>query len=486
MRILVSGASGYIGSRLVPELLAKNYTVRVLVRDVAKIKDRPWFNEVEVAAGDAYILEDVEKAMKTVDAAFFLLHALSPSKTFMDNERKLAYVFGEAALAANVKKIVYLGGLINKSDDPLSPHLKSRETTGTILRTSGVPTIELRAAVIIGSGSVSFEMLRYLTERLPVMTTPTWVRSKIQPISIRDVLRYLVTALELPEGTSRTFDIGGPEVLSYEKMMQQYARIAGVRKRIIIPVPVLSPGLSSHWVGVITPVPPTIAKPLVDSLKHDVVCLENDIKKYIPDPPQGLLNFDESCAAALKKIKNHNIPSRWTDASTITSPAVPYPGDPSWSGGTLYTDYKEVEVNAPVATVWGVVSSIGGETGWFSPMILWRIRGFLDRIFGGPGLRRSRREPYSLRVGDALDFYRVEKYEPLHLLLLRAEMRLPGVAWLEFKLETLPNGKTKLIQKATYYPKGLAGILYWKSISIFHFIVFSQMITNMKKTSESR
>jgi uncharacterized protein YbjT (DUF2867 family) len=485
VKILVTGATGYIGGRLVPELLAKNHEVRVLVRDSSKLESKPWKNNVDVVVGDGFNPDDVGKALKGIDTAFFLLHALSTSKDFTSREEELASIFTTEAKKAEVSRIVYLGGLINKNKTTLSSHLSSRELTGSILRSSGVPTIELRAAVILGSGSVSFEMLRYLTERLPVMTTPKWVKSKIQPISIRDVLFYLVAVLDLPRETNRSFDIGGPDILSYKQMMQRYAKVASLKPRLIIPVPVLSPGLSSHWVGFITPVPPSIAKPLVQSLKNDVVCLENDITLLVKPPQRGLLGFEDSCKSALAKIKDQKVTSHWSDASSDLSPPVFWPGDPEWSGGTLFKDVRVTEINAPIEKVWSTLMTIGGDTGWFSPNFLWRVRGRLDRFIGGVGLTRGRRDPVNLHVGDAVDFWRVEACTYCFILRLKAEMKIPGVAWLEFSLKKASPTRTILTQKALYHPHGLSGIFYWKSIAIFHRFIFPKMITNIKKISET-
>jgi uncharacterized protein YbjT (DUF2867 family) len=485
MEILVTGSTGYIGGRLVPQLLAKNHEVTVFVRDPGKLSGKPWRNDVNVIVGDGFNPSDVAKAVQGIDVVYFLLHALSTSKDFVDKERKLASIFGEKSREAQVKRIIYLGGLINKTDTELSHHLASREETGVILRSSGVPTIELRAAVILGSGSASFEMLRYLTERLPLMTTPKWVKSKIQPISIRDVLYYMVAVLDLPENINRSFDIGGPDVLSYDQMMQRYAKIASLKPRVIIPVPVLSPGLSSHWVGFITPVPPSVAKPLVESLKHDVVCLENDINSFIDPPASGLLGFEDSCKAALAKIKDRNITSHWSDASNDLTPSTFWPGDPEWSGGTLFKDVRVLKIHSSKYKVWETLMTIGGETGWFSPNFLWRIRGRVDRFVGGVGLKRGRRDPVNLHVGDAVDFWRVEEVNPFTVLRLKAEMKLPGVAWLEFSLQEVSPTETLLTQKAIYHPYGVSGILYWKSIAVFHRFVFPQMINNIKKITEN-
>ncbi len=484
---LVTGPTGYIGGRLVPALLAAGKRVRVFARHPERMRDAPWFDEVEVVAGNAHDPIAVDHAMRGVDVAYFLLHSLQVKGDFAKSERGMATLFGECAQRNGVQRIVYLGGLVPPGDvSELSEHLRSRAEVGQILRDSGVPTAELRAAVILGSGSASFEMLRYLTERLPAMVTPKWVHNRIQPIAIRDVLRYLVCAADLPADVNRSFDIGGPNVLTYSEMMQQYARIAGLRKRVIVPVPVLTPNLSSHWVGVITPVPASNARPLVESLRHEVVCTEHDIKQYVPDPPEGLLTLDTAIELALKRVRDAQVTTRWSSVSVPGAPAEPLPSDPDWSGGSLYTDTREKEVPVPAAAVWSVVEGIGGRNGWYSFPLAWELRGWMDRAVGGVGLRRGRRDPNHLMVGEAVDFWRVEELVPEHLLRLRAEMKLPGLAWLEFTVEQDGQGRAVLGQRATFYPRGLAGHAYWYAVMPFHGVVFGSMIRNISAAAVRR
>ena len=378
---------------------------------------------------------------------------------------------------------MYLGGLL-PDDEVLSQHLRSRGEVGDILMDSGRPTAVLRAAVIIGSGSASFEMLRYLTERLPAMITPKWVLSRIQPIAIRDVLRYLVGSAELPPEVSRIFDIGGPDVLTYQDMMQCYARVAGLRKRLIVRVPALSPRLSAHWVGVVTPVPNEIARPLVDSLKNTVVCHEHDIADHVPDPPEGLIGVDHAIELALTRIQELRVPTRWSSASTRGAPSDPLPSDPDWAGGSLYVDERERVVDASADALWTVLEGIGGDRGWYSFPLAWRVRGLLDRWSGGPGLRRGRRDPNDLLVGDALDWWRVEEVKEPELIRLRAEMRLPGLAWLDLVITHDAAGRTVFRQKALFHPHGLAGQLYWWSIRPFHGVIFGEMQRNISHAAE--
>ncbi len=382
-------------------------------------------------------------------------------------------------------RIIYLGGLPPSGGEVVSEHLRSRGEVGDILLGSGVPTAALRAAVVIGSGSLSFEMMRYLTERLPVMVTPRWVRSRIQPIAVGDALHYLAGCVALPREVNRSFDIGGPEVLTYEEMMRRYAAVAGLRPRRIRPVAVLSPRLSSLWIGLVTPVPGAIARPLVDSLRHEVVCREHDIAAYVADPPGGLTGFDQAVRLALKRIGDADVATRWSSASVPGAPSDPLPTDPDWAGGTLYTDLRESPVDASRDALWAVIEGIGGENGWYSWPLAWAARGLFDRLVGGVGLRRGRRDPYRLRVGDSLDFWRVEELDPGHLLRLRAEMRLPGLAWLDLSVSTR-DGRAWLRQRALFRPRGLPGQLYWWGVRPFHGIVFRRMLRGIRRAAEAR
>ncbi|MCG5439296.1 SDR family oxidoreductase [Micromonospora foliorum] len=483
MRCLVTGATGYIGGRLTPLLLADGHTVRCLARKAVRLRDVPWASAAEIVEGDLSRPETLAAAFADVDVAYFLVHSLGRSD-FEAADRAAATNFAAAARAAGVRRIVYLGGPLPATDAAPSPHLRSRAEVGRILLASGVPTAVLRAAVIIGSGSASFEMLRYLTERLPAMVTPRWVRNRIQPIAVRDVLNYLVGCTALPPDVNRGFDIGGPDVLTFREMMQRYARVAGLRRRFIVPVRVLTPSLSSHWVGLITPVPNKIARPLVESLIQEAVADEHDIARYVPDPPGGLTGFDDAVALALAKVRDAQVETRWSNASGPDAPAEPLPTDPVWSGGSAYTDVRERAVDASPASLWRVVEGVGGEHGWYSFPLAWSIRGWLDRLVGGVGLRRGRRDPHRLQVGEALDFWRVEEIVPGELLRLRAEMRLPGRAWLEMRVLSADDGRSRYQQRAVFLPRGLAGHAYWKSVAPFHAVVFGGMARNIARNAE--
>ncbi|MFI6287850.1 SDR family oxidoreductase [Streptomyces sp. NPDC051018] len=484
-RCLVTGATGYIGGRLVPELLAAGHRVRALARSPAALRDHPWAGRAEVVRGDVTDAASVRDAMRDVDVAYYLVHALGGGSGFERRDREAARIFGEEARAAGVRRIVYLGGLTPEGVPvrELSPHLRSRAEVGDILLRSGVPTAVLRAAVVIGSGSASFEMLRYLTERLPVMVTPSWVGTRVQPIAVRDVLRYLVGSAGLPGEVNRTFDIGGPDRLTYRDMMHRYARVAGLPHRLVLPVPMLTPGLSSQWIGLVTPVPRAIARPLAESLRHEVVCRESDIERYVPSPPGHPLPFDTALAYALRRVREADVATRWSSASTPGAPSDPLPTDPGWAGGSLYTDRRELTVDASPTALWRVIEGIGGDNGWYSFPLAWAVRGWLDRLAGGVGLRRGRRDAARLRVGDSLDFWRVEEIEPRRLLRLRAEMKLPGLAWLEMYAEQSPDGRTRYRQRALFHPRGLLGHAYWWSVSPFHAVVFGGMARNIARTA---
>ncbi|MGY6652644.1 SDR family oxidoreductase [Amycolatopsis sp. TRM77291] len=477
MRCVVLGATGYVGGRLVPQLLDAGHEVRVVARSPEKVAEEPWRDRVEVARGDVTDPASIETALSDCEVVYYLVHSLA-RKDFVDVDREGARAVAEAAKAAGARRLVYLGGIV-PDDEELSPHLASRAEVGRVLLDSGVPAIVLQAAVIIGSGSASFEMLRYLTERLPAMVTPRWVRNRIQPIAIRDVLHYLVHAADLPAEVNGAFDIGGPDVLTYLDMMRRYAVVAGLPRRAVVPVPVLTPWLSAQWVNLVTPVPKSIAVPLIESLVHEVVCHDHSIAEHIPDPDAGLTHYEHAVELALTRVRNADVPTRWSDASSAAAPSDPLPSDPEWAGGTVYEDDRAQRTDASPEALWDVIESIGGEHGWYSFPLAWSVRGWADRLVGGVGLRRGRRDPRRLHLGEALDWWRVEYLDRPRLLRLRAEMKLPGRAWLELGVESDEDGRTVYRQRAVFEPHGLAGHAYWKGIAPFHGVVFGGMVRNI-------
>ncbi|MBV9010829.1 MAG: SDR family oxidoreductase [Pseudonocardiales bacterium] len=476
MRCVVFGATGYLGGRLVPQLLDAGHDVRVVARSPEKLAGVPWRERVEAVRGDVTDPGTVAPAMAGRQVVYYLVHSLV-HRDFVQLDRAAAQTVANAARAAGVQRIVYVGGIVPDGGN-LSPHLASRAEVGRILLHSGVPTVVLQAAVIIGSGSASFEMLRYLTERLPAMVTPRWVYNRIQPIAVRDVLHYLVRAVDLPADVHGAFDIGGPDVLTYLAMMRRYAVIAGLPRRLVVPVPVLTPWLSAQWVNLVTPVPRAIAVPLIESLVHEVVCHDHAIAAHIPDPEGGLTHYERAVELALARVRDAQVPTRWSDAATA-APSDPLPSDPEWSGGTVYEDVREQATSAPPEALWDVIESIGGEHGWYSFPLAWSVRGWADRVVGGVGLRRGRRDPRRLHVGEALDWWRVESLERPRLLRLRAEMKLPGRAWLELEVTPHLDGGAVYRQRAVFEPHGLGGHLYWQAMSPFHDVVFGGMARNI-------
>jgi uncharacterized protein YbjT (DUF2867 family) len=479
--VVVTGATGYIGARLVPRLLEAGFRVRCLVRQARKLDGRPWAADprVEVVEYDLATagVDDLVDAMRGCGAAYYLVHAmLSAGEGYARQDRDMALRFARAAEQAGLARIVYLGGLGETGTD-LSEHLSSRREVETVLAQGAVPVTVLRAAMIIGSGSASFEILRYLVERLPVMVTPRWVETACQPIAVRNVLVYLVGCLDEPRTTGRTFDIGGPEVVTYRALMRIMAEERGLMRRLVIPVPVLTPRLSALWIHLVTPLSRHIALPLAEGLRNRVVCRNDDAARLMPQP---LLSPREAIAAALARVEHHQVESAWSDAGVV-------PGDPDWAGGKTMTDRREVRVAAPPAAVYHAVCRVGGDHGWYGSQWLWRVRGALDRLAGGPGLRRGRKDPEHLAYGEALDFWRVTAVEPDRRLALRAEMRLPGEALLEFDIRPAGDapGTSVLTQTAVFKPKGLLGLAYWYGVLPLHGVVFSGMLDGIRRAAEA-
>lgn len=565
-RVLVTGATGYIGARLVPRLLEAGYPVRCLVRSPRKLADRPWASDprVEVVAADLGESSELAEAMRGCGPAFYLVHAMmSAGGDYAARDRDMARAFAQAAARAGLTRIIYLGGL-GETGDGLSEHLRSRREVEQALAGAGsdpnsdpgsdadpdidadtgagrgegatpgaaastgagpVPLTTFRAAMIIGSGSASFEILRYLVERLPVMVTPRWVGTLCQPIAIRNVLQYLVSALDEPATVGRTLDIGGPDIVSYRDLMQTMAAARGLRRRIILPVPVLTPTLSALWIHLVTPLSHRIARPLAEGLRNRVVCRNDDAARLMP---QRLLGVREAIATALDLEARRRVESSW-------SAAGPIPGDPDWAGGALFTDERSTIVQASAAATFRAVCRVGGPYGWHRGHWLWRLRGAIDRLAGGPGLRRGRRDPERVSFGEALDFWRVTAVERDTRLELRAEMRLPGEALLAFTIEPAgaresdddhhdrtravaqalaqahasesagsasPSASAnaaaadtrgaervatscRLTQTARFLPRGLGGLLYWYAVMPFHALVFDGLLRGIAAAAES-
>jgi uncharacterized protein YbjT (DUF2867 family) len=475
--ILVAGATGYVGGNLVPRLLQEGYRVRVLVRDPEKLRAKPWRNEVEVFRGDVLEPSTLKPALSGVEVAYYLVHSIISGENFAERDIAAARNFGEAAGQASVKRVIYLGGL-GDPETNLSKHLRSRQETGEILRRCGACVTEFRAAIVVGAGSISFEMIRYLTERVPIMVCPRWVISKVQPIAIDDVIEYLVASVRNSNSAGRIIEIGGADVLTYGDMMKLYARVRGLR-RLLLNVPVLTPRLSSYWVHWVTPVPAAFARPLIEGLRNEVVVRDNKASEIFPHikvstyesavrralsrlDPDWFENFINQLAST-KEIE------RSTNFKTIRDGMI--------------IEVRRRLVRAQASAVYGVVTDIGGPNGW-PCNFAWRLRALLDRIVGGVGMRKGSPDPAKIKVGDTLDFFRVEKIEPGRMLGLKAEMKLPGEGWLRFEVTPYGEDRAQLIQTVYFAPKGLPGIVYWYLLYPLHGLIFGRMIKGLAKRSE--
>lgn len=456
-----------------PRLLSDGYQVRVLVRDSSRLQGRSWLGQAELSQGDVFEQDSLLAALKGMGVAYYFVHSLYAGSDFHQRDLTAARNFCQAAKETGVRRIIYLGGLGDPKSG-LSEHLRSRQLTGEALREAGVAVTEFRAAVIVGSGSASFEMIRYLTERIPIMICPRWVFSKIQPIAIDDVMDYLVAALDGPESSGKIIEIGGADVLTYADTMLGYAKIRHLR-RVIVPVPVLSPSLSSHWVKWVTPVSARIARPLIEGLRNQVVVTNDLAKRLFPRiRPMGYL---DAVKLALSNIEAGEIESAWTDA-LVTSLGRASPDKLKVQEGVVLRSWHR-KVKAAGEQVYKICSGLGGKRGWLHANGAWMLRGFADRLIGGVGLRRGRRHPDKLRVGDVVDFWRVEEAQPPRLLRLRSEMKAPGQLWLQFEIRPTSGQETLLVQTLFYVPKGLLGLLYWYLFYPLHAVVFSGLVTKV-------
>lgn len=473
--ILLTGATGYIGGRLLRVLEQQDHRVRCLARRPEAV--RPGSSTTEVVPGDVLDRASLDAALRGADVAYYLVHSMGTSGSFVDADRRAARNFGDAATACGVGRIIYVGAL-GSDDETLSPHLQSRQEVGDILRESGVPVVELRASIVIGAGSLSFEMIRSLVERLPVMITPKWLGVMAQPIAIDDMLQYLLAALSLPVSDHVTYEIGGADQASYADIMREYARQRGLRIRMI-PVPVLSPYLSSLWLGLVTPLYARIGRKLIESIIHPTIVQDGSAREAFEVQPMGM---EEAIRRALVHEEQAFAETRWSDALSSS-------GEPrSWGGvqfGTRLVDSRTMAVKAPAAAVFATIQAIGGTSGWHRWNWLWRVRGFLDMLVGGVGMRRGRAHPTRLRVGDTIDFWRVEALEPGRRLRLAAEMKVPGRAWLEFEV-TDEGTSTTIQQTAIFDPVGLFGRLYWYALFPLHQLVFTGMLHGIAKDAVRR
>jgi uncharacterized protein YbjT (DUF2867 family) len=483
--ILVTGATGYVGGRLVPLLLSKGYRVRATARNPKRLENRPWSRHanLEIVAMDALDLASVQRAVTGCDVVYYLIHSMIASQGgFADADRSAALNMAAAASFHGVGRIIYLGGLGDTDHPDLSKHLRSRHEVEVIFRESGVPTTCLRAAMILGAGSASFEMLRYLVDRLPVMITPRWVSTPCQPIAINDVLGYLHGCLESSETIGETFDIGGPEVRTYRDLISIYAEEAGLMRRVIIPVPVLTPKLSALWIHLITPVPAEIARPLAEGLSIPVVCRDNRIRDMVP--------LDLQLCRETMRIALDMRPQAEQDACTLRPETVVPPewsacGDADYAGGTIFTMAFRIVLEADIETVWQTVEAIGGENGYYGNRLLWRTRGALDSLVGGPGLKTPRREPRILEANDRFHFWRVSQVDRPHRLVLESHIRAPGDALMVFQL-TPGTGSTELVLESVFISRGVLGLCYWYGLYPAHQWVFRSMLKGIARQIGSR
>jgi uncharacterized protein YbjT (DUF2867 family) len=475
--VLVTGATGYVGGKLVPRLLEEGYRVRVLVRDTKKLRAQSWKSEVEVFEGDLLEPSTLLPALSGVEFAYYLVHSITSGEDFAERDMAAARNFGEAAKQAGVKRVIYLGGL-GDPETSLSEHLRSRQETADILRRSGISVTEFRAAVIVGAGSISFEMIRYLTERIPVMICPRWVRSKVQPISIDDVIEYLVASLQNPDSAGQIVEIGGSDVLTYGDMMKLYARVRGLR-RWLINVPVLTPRLSSYWVHWVTPVSAAFARPLIEGLRNEVVVRDNKALELFPQiKPSAYESAVHRALSQLDPDRFENLITQLTLSGDIERSA-----NFKTINNGMIIEVRRCLIRSNASAVYRVFTNIGGPNGWPCNWA-WRLRALVDRFIGGVGMRKGRPDPEEIKVGDTLDFFRVVKIESGRLSRLKAEMKLPGEGWLQFEVTPYGEDRVQLVQTVFFAPKGLPGIVYWYLLYPLHGLIFGKMIKMLAKRSE--
>ncbi|MBD3385282.1 DUF2867 domain-containing protein [candidate division KSB1 bacterium] len=469
-KILVAGATGYVGGLLVPLLLEKGFSVRCMARNPAKLAAREWKTKDRVAA-DTLDPASLDTAMERIDIAYYLIHAMGSKGDFKRKDIQSAQNFARAASRAGIQRIVYLGGL-GREADGLSDHLRNRQEVGRVLSETGISVTELRASIIIGAGSASFEIIRDLVKKLPVMITPRWVQSRAEPIAVDDVLFYLIACLEESRTINQVLEIGGGEILTYGGMMKQVAAVMN-KRLVMIKVPVLTPHLSAYWLNLMTTVPMSLAFSLVEGLRNDTICHDHRIRKWIP---RNLIPFQE----AVRRALNQKLPdSRWTEASGESKELL------SEKDRHFFKDERLVHTDVRSEKLFGIIQRIGGENGWYYASRVWRLRGFLDRLIGGVGMRRGRRHPVQLRAGDAVDFWRLETMIPGKMIKLRAEMKLPGTAWLQFKVSESARGSV-LEQTAIFEPDGFFGQLYWIVLKPVHFFIFRNMARNIAAVAERK
>lgn len=478
--VLVTGATGYVGGRLIPELLAAGFQVRAGARKPEVLHDRPWADQVDLVRCDLSDPDQVRAAMDGVHTVLYLVHSMGSGGDFVEREQGIADVVAVAAEQAGVQQLVYLSGLHpDRPVEELSDHMRSRELVARRLDACSVPTLTFEAGVVIGTGSISFEMIRHLAERLPVMPGPKWLSNRVEPIAIRDVLYYLLHACALEEPVQARAQIGCGRAQTFASMLTDFAAEAGLGRRRVVTLPLPAQKLSGVWIGLVTPIPIGIAIQLAASLAEDAVTDDHDVARLIPDPPGGLTSYRSAVRQALARQADGPLEVTWdADLTASAEPADPIPADPDWAGQTVYTDKREKTSTLPPAAVWSVIESIGGQNGWYSTPGLWRIRGWMDKLLGGPGLTRGRRDPRTLRVGDPVDWWRVESMDRGRSLTLRAEMRAGGRAWLQLSVEGTPEGSIYR-QRAVFMPSGIVGRAYWTAILPFHAVVFPSMASNI-------